>query len=118
MSGHGGLAGPVRRRIRTLLVRQLLEEQATALLEAAEGPAPARFHRRVADRLMLLTSGVPTADWATAYGLAKLAGTVYRQTCSVLHGNRAFADVPEVLVQEWEEAAERVREAVAAAVDR
>jgi hypothetical protein len=101
VSDDVGLAGPVHRRIRVLLVRQLLEQQAAELLRAAEGPGSDRLHRRVARRLLLLTARVPEADWATAYGLAELAATVYGHTCAVLHGNRAFGDVPEVLVREW-----------------
>jgi len=108
----GGLAHPVHRRIRVLLVRQVLEQQAAALLRAAEGPGIDRYHCYVARRLMLLTAGVPETDWPAAHGLATLAATVYRHTCDVLHGKRAFADVPEVLVQEWEDVAARVREAV------
>lgn len=52
---------------------------------------------------MLLTAGVLTHEWSTAYGLARQAGTVYRETSMVLHGNRAFGDTPEQLVAEWEQ---------------
>lgn len=106
------LDGPVRRRIRVLLVRQVLEQQATALLQAVEGTSTARLHRYVADRLLLLVAAVPEPDRLAAYRLAKLGGTVYRQASSILHGKHAFADVPEVVVQEWEDVAVQVRDTV------
>lgn len=107
-----GLTGPVQRRIRVLLVRQTIEQQATALLDAAEGTVPDRLHRHVAGRLMLLTAGACASEWMAAYGLAKLAAGVYRHASAVLHGRRAFADVPEILVCEWEQVAKRLRGAV------
>jgi hypothetical protein len=107
------LPGAVERRVRVLLVRQVLEEQAMILLGATGEYTAGRLHRYVAGRFMLLTARVAEPEWADAYGLAKLAAGVYRQTSAVLHGNRAFADLPEVLVQEWESTAEQVRAAVA-----
>lgn len=86
-----------------------------ALLDMAGECTADRLHRFVAGRFMLLTVPAAEPEWADSYGLAKLAAGVYRQTSAVLHGNRAFADVPEVLVQEWEGTAERVRSAVARA---
>lgn len=67
-------------------------------------------HRNVAQRLMLLTAGVEPDRWAAAFGLARQAVAVYRETSAVLHGNRAFADVPEVVVREWEQVATEVTE--------
>jgi hypothetical protein len=112
-----GLRGPVERRVRVLTARQRLEQQARILLCHAEGrPTSDRPHQYVVGRLMLLTAGVPPERWAAAYGLARRAGVVYRETSAVLHSNRAFADVPEALVREWEDVVEAVERAVASRV--
>jgi hypothetical protein len=109
----------VVRRVRVLRARQRLEQQAWILLCHVEGrPTSERGHQYVVRRLMLLTAGVPPERWAAAYGLARRAGVVYRETSAVLHSNRAFADVPEALVQEWEDVVEEVEEAVASCTAR
>lgn len=95
------LRRPVDRRIRVIIVRRRLEDLAATLVERATGQRPQR-HRMVAHRLKLLAAHVPIEKWASAYGLACRAANTYAQTSSVLHSNRAFGDVPEVLVQEWE----------------
>jgi hypothetical protein len=96
------LRASVDRRIRVLIVRRRLEEQAATMVELATGKRPSQ-HRVVARRLMLLTAHVPAERWAAAYGLARQAAAVYGDTSTVLHSNRAFGDVPEQLVQEWEQ---------------
>jgi hypothetical protein len=102
------------RRVRVLMARQRLEQQARILLCHAEGrPIAERSHQYVVKRLMLLTAGVPPDRWAAAYGLARRAGAVYRETSAVLHSNRAFADVPEALVRGWEDVVDEVEKAVA-----
>jgi hypothetical protein len=107
--------GPVERRVRVLMTRRRLEQQARTLLCHTEKRAPAdRRHQFVVRRLMLLTAGVPPEQRAAAYGLARRAGAVYGETSKVLHSNRAFADVPEALVREWEDVVEEVENAVAA----
>lgn len=99
-----GLSEPVRRRVRVLLVRQRLEQQALLMRDEARSAATnGATHRNVAQRLMLLTAGVEPERWSDAFGLARQAASVYRETSAVLHSNRAFADVPEVLVREWEQ---------------
>jgi hypothetical protein len=47
-----------------------------------------------------------------AHGLARRAGSVYAETSSILHSRRAFGDVEEVLVQEWEGVADEVDQAL------
>jgi hypothetical protein len=61
---------------------------------------------------MLLAADVPAERWAAAYGLARRAAIVYDDTSTVLHSNRAFGDVPEQLVQEWEQVVADVEGAV------
>jgi hypothetical protein len=53
--------------------------------------------------------------WAAAYGVARRAATVYGETSTVLHSNRAFGDLPEHVVREWEQVVAEVGYAVAAA---
>ncbi len=105
-----GLRASVDRRIRVLIVRRRLEHAAT-MVERASGERPRR-QRLVVHRLMLLTAEVPTERWVAAYGLARRAGTVYGETSTVLHSNRAFGDVPEQLVKEWEHVVADVENAV------
>jgi len=107
-----GLRASVDRRIRVLIVRRRLEELAAALVERTTGTRPER-HRFVAHRLMLLVAAVPDDEWPALYGLARWATIVYAETSTVLHSNRAFGDTPEQLVQEWEQVAADVAEAVA-----
>jgi hypothetical protein len=104
-----GLRASVDRRIRVLIARRRLEEHAATLVERATGTRPG-VHRFVADRLALLTAGVPPARWADAHGLARRAANVYSDTSIVLHSNRAFGDVPEPLVREWEQVVADVQE--------
>jgi hypothetical protein len=92
----------VDRRIRVLIVRRRLEELAATLVEEATGVRPDQ-HSRIARRLMLLSARVPAEGWGLAHGVARQAGNVYGATSRVLHSNRAFGDVPEYLVQEWEQ---------------
>ena len=101
----------VDRRIRVIIVRRQLEEHAATLVEQATGTRPQR-HRHIARRLMLLTAGVSEGDWAAAHSLARQSGLVYRETSSVLHSHRAFGDVPEQLVREWEQVVVTVGDAV------
>lgn len=97
------------RRIRVLLVRQRIEVVARALLCIAEGSQPDdRLHARVKARLLLLLAHVPHEKWSVAYRLARRAGAVHGETSDVLHSRRAFADVPEVLVREWEDLVEEL----------
>jgi hypothetical protein len=107
-----GLRPSVDRRIRVLIVRRRLEELAATLVEQSAGIRPQR-HRFVAHRLMLLVAAVPDDEWPALYGLAHRATVVYADTSTVLHSNRAFGDTPEQLVQEWEQVATDVAEAVA-----
>ena len=96
------LRASVDRRIRVLIVRRRLEECAATLVERATGKRPTQ-HRVVQPRLMLLTAEAPPDGWNATYELARRAATVYGETSTVLHSNRAFGDVPELLVQEWEQ---------------
>jgi hypothetical protein len=104
----------VDRRIRVLIVRRRLEELAATLVEEATGVRPDQ-HSRIARRLMLLFARVPAERWGLSHGVARQAANVYGATSRVLHSNRAFGDVPEYLVQEWEQA---ITEAEAALRDR
>lgn len=97
-----GLRASVDRRIRVLIVRRRLEEHAATLVERATGTRPSS-HRSVPRRLSLLAAGAPAERWSAMYGLVRRAAFVYRETSTVLHSNRAFGDVPEPLVQEWEQ---------------
>jgi len=92
----------VDRRIRVLIIRRRLEELAATLVEEATGVRPDQ-HSRIARRLMLLSARAPAARWGHAHGVARQAGNIYSATSRVLHSNRAFGDVPEYLVQEWEQ---------------
>ena len=47
-----------------------------------------------------------------AHGLARRAGSGYAETSSILGRRRAFGDVEEVLVQEWEGVADEVDQAL------
>lgn len=106
------------RRIRVLAARQHLEELSRTLLCDAEGSDPTdREHGNVEARLLLLTAHVPPTSWWDAYLRARRAAAAYKGTSQVLHSRRAFGDVPEVLVQEWEEAVEQLREAITAKRD-
>jgi hypothetical protein len=89
------------RRIRVLVVRRRLENASATLVDRATGAPPA-LHSMVASRLMLLAAGAPPEQWSHVYGIARRAAGVYAATSSVLHSNRAFGDIPEHEVQEWE----------------
>lgn len=101
----------VRRRIRVMVVRRRLEETAASLVEAAIGTRPGS-HSVVARRLMLLPAHAPDDRWSDLCGLARRASRVYELTSAVLHSNRAFGDVSEHLVQEWEQTAAEAADAV------
>ena len=105
------LRASVDRRIRVLLVRQRLEQSAATLVDRATGTRP-DHHQYVAHRLLLLTAGAGPQVWRARFDLARRAGSVYRSTSGVLHSNRAFGDVPETLVREWEQVARDVERAV------
>lgn len=108
------LSATSQRRIRVLLVRQDLELLAADLLRAAEGGVVAdRTHAYIRSRLLLVAAGASGEEWLQLRNVARRAGTVYRETSDVLHSNRAFGDVPEVLVTEWEEVVATLRAAVA-----
>jgi hypothetical protein len=105
------LRASVDRRIRVLIVRRRLEEHAATLVERATGNRPTQ-HRVVPRRLMLLTAEAPSDGWSATYELARRAATVYGETSTVLHSNRAFGDIPELLVKEWEQVVTDVDEAL------
>ena len=52
--------------------------------------------------LLLLLVDLPEERWPETYRIADRARAVHRETSDVLHSRRAFADVPETLVAEWE----------------
>lgn len=110
------LRGSVERRIRVLVVRRRLEEHAAALVEALTGQRP-RSHTRVKSRLLLLAVGQSPDAVRATHGLARRAGAVYAETSSILHSRRAFGDVEEVLVREWEGVADEVDRALERRVD-
>ena len=105
------LRASVDRRIRVLIVRRRLEEHAASLVELITGQRPLR-HRIVARRLMLLTAHRSSEQWHAAHSLARRAADVYAATSTVLHSNRAFGDVSEHLVQEWERVAADLARAI------
>lgn len=105
------LRGSVERRIRVLVVRRRLEEHSAALVEALTGQRPPS-HTRIRSRLLLLAVGRSPDAVRAAHGLARRAGSVYAETSSILHSRRAFGDVEEVLVREWEGVADEVDQAL------
>ncbi|MDN5758528.1 MAG: hypothetical protein L0H59_08345 [Tomitella sp.] len=108
------LSGASLRRIRVLIIRQRLERAALDLLCAAEARGSAdRLHAVVPSRLLLLAADAYDQEFEDLVWIARRAGAVYRETSKVLHSNRAFGDVPEVLVKEWEAVVANVRDAVA-----
>jgi hypothetical protein len=120
----GGLIDPPEpgddfgRRIRVLIARQNLEELSRKLLCRSEGTDPAdRDHGDVGARLLLLTADVPAEDWKDAYLLTRRAWAAYKGTSEVLHSRRAFGDMPEVLVREWEDAVNELRRAINGELD-
>jgi hypothetical protein len=62
---------------------------------------------------MLLVTAVPDDEWPALHARADRATVVFADTSTVLHSNQAFGDTPEQLVQEWEQVATDVAEAVA-----
>ena len=106
-----GLRGSVERRIRVLVVRRRLEEHAATLVESLTGKRPGS-HARVSSRLLLLAVGQSPDAVRAAHGLARRAGSVYAETSSILHSRRAFGDVEEVLVREWESVVDEVDQAL------
>lgn len=94
-----------------MVVRRRLEETAASLVELATGTRPGS-HSVVARRLMLLPAHARDDRWSYLLGLARRASRVYELTSAVLHSNRAFGDVPEHLVQEWEQTAAEVADAM------
>jgi hypothetical protein len=90
-----------------MIVRRSLEESAATLVEEATGIRP-ELHSAVSRRLMLLPARVAGDQWSDVYGLMRRAARAYEVTSEVLHSNRAFGDVSEHLVQEWEQTADEV----------
>lgn len=90
-----------------MIVRRRLEETAATLVEEATGHRP-DLHSAVSRRLMLLPARVGEGQWSDVYGLMRRAARAYELTSQVLHSNRAFGDVPEHLVQEWEQTSDEV----------
>ena len=94
----------LRRRLRVLRLRQRVEGCSWRIYTACLAlPNSEPHHTRIADRLLLLIA------WTNhEYGHDRLRRTiaeltwVYAQCCDVLHGRRAFTDLPEPLVRAWE----------------
>lgn len=107
------LRGPVDRRVRVLCRRRRLEDHAATLVERATGSRP-RGHRNVRPRLLLLADARTPAAVRAAHALARRAAGVYAETSTVLHSTRAFGDLPEVLVREWEAVVGELDEILAA----
>lgn len=105
------MSSSLDRRIRVLVVRRRLEEAAATLVERARGKRPSQ-HRVVDARLMLLSAGAPPEQREAVHGLARRAAGVYDATSAVLHSRRAFADVPEYRVREWEDTVADVESAM------
>ncbi|MGH4010429.1 MAG: hypothetical protein ACRDTH_20085 [Pseudonocardiaceae bacterium] len=92
------------RRLRVLQVRQQVEHCALLVYALAFGLDPeAQRHKFIRRRLNLLASWADD-DWEFLRyrAIATQLTWVYSQCCAVLHGRRAFTELPEPEVAAWE----------------
>ena len=92
------------RRLRVLQMRQKVEEYARLVYALTFDLDPeAQRHRFVRRRLMLLTCWAhDDCEFLRYRAVAAQLAWVYYRCCAVLHGRRAFAELPELEVVAWE----------------
>ncbi len=92
------------RRVRVLGLRQRVEACSWRVHTACFAlPADRPRHGEVRRRLLLLTGWARDgAELDRLRAAAAELAWVYRQCCDVLHGRRAFTDLPEPVVVSWE----------------
>jgi len=105
-----GYSRTERQEGRRRLLR-VVEELAAATSDGPDQLLTGRTWRIAEVRI----AGLGSDRWAAAYGVARRAAIVYGETSTVLHSNRAFGDLPEHVVREWEQVVAEVGYAVAAA---
>jgi hypothetical protein len=91
------------RRLRVLRLRQRVEVCSRTLYARTFGLEPtALWHRRVRTRLRLLPAFAGSDEEFIHFrAVAAQLAWVYEQCCDVLHGRRAFTDLPEPVVSAW-----------------
>lgn len=94
----------LHRRLRVLQTRQQVEECARRVYALAFDLDPeAQRHKLVRLRLMLLACWAHDDQEFLRYrAVATQLAWVYYQCCAVLHGRRAFTELPEPEVIAWE----------------
>lgn len=92
------------RRLRVLQARQQVEECARRVYALAFGLDPeTQWHKHVRRRLNLLACWAQDdRDFLRYRAVAAQLSWVYGQCCAVLHGRRAFTELPEPEVAAWE----------------
>lgn len=92
------------RRLRVLQVRQQVEQCALRVYALAFRLDPeAQWHKYVCRRLKLLACWAHDDQEFQRYrAVAAQLAWVYSQCCAVLHGRRAFTELPEPEVAAWE----------------
>ncbi len=91
------------RRLRVLRLRQRIEVCSRTLYAHTFGLEPAAlWHKRVQTRLRLLPAwAAGDEEFVHFQAVAAQLAWVYEQCCCVLHGRRAFTDLPEPVVSGW-----------------
>lgn len=94
----------LERRMRVLRLRQRVEATGWAVYDASLGARPSGARCAVAGRYGLLAGWAAGPEEFLRYrAVAAELSWIYGQCCDVLHGRRAFVDLPEPVVTGWEE---------------
>ncbi len=91
------------RRLHVLRLRQRIEVCSWTLYSRTFGlESAALWHKQVQTRLRLLPAWAGSdAEFIRFQAVAAQLAWVYEQCCQVLHGRRAFTDLPQPVVSGW-----------------
>ena len=95
------MTAPRQLRQQVLDLRVRLELCAAIAFDRCCAPTRRGLQKSITTRLLYLVAAVPPARQAEVHRLARLAGHVYQQACSVLHGRVRGLALSAVVVDEW-----------------
>lgn len=98
------LSALTRRRIEVLRIRQRLEALTADTFDAVCAPHQPGRRVRIKPRMIFLLSGTRDPSiFLARYNLIRQGRHVYARTSDVLHGRVNMLNLPQAVVDEWEE---------------
>ncbi|GLY19978.1 hypothetical protein Kisp01_69920 [Kineosporia sp. NBRC 101677] len=98
-----------QQRVRVLTLRIALERVAASSYDRVCRPQTREQQNRISSRLLFVLAGIPEQEFLAARQIVQRARHVYKQTSEVMHGHLGLIDLPDAVVDEWEQIVQDLR---------